>query len=157
MDEHDVSVGVAFSHLCHMISTFQLTLTPIDHICGEKVLSIASHLDGILSHILYPQCTSVFVCVCVCVYTKCSNLVQVGQREMVLEAFTSICCVACTNTYIYTQTHHDGLSASKACPLSFKRYTLWPQNHSALGFLHGICLPAPGAKAGGRGRGLGPR
>lgn len=62
------------------------------------------------------MCESVHVHVYVS--TKCSDLVQVGQRELViLKAFTSICCVACTNTHIYTQTHRqDGLSGSKACP-----------------------------------------
>lgn len=169
MDEDYGLVGAAFSHLigsrqkhlCHTISTI------FKWLCHLLIVSVVR--DSLTS--ITPGCNSVtylvstvyirFSCACVYVHvcTKCSDLVQVGQRETVmLKAFTSICCLACSNTHIYTQTHHrDGLSASKARPLSFKRYTLWPQTHSALGFLHGICLPAPGAKAGGRGRGLGPR
>lgn len=66
------------------------------------------------------------------VLTKCSDLDQVGQRELViLKAFTPICRVAFTNNHIYTQTHwRDGLFASKARPLSIKRYMLWPQKQA---------------------------
>lgn len=166
MDQHYVSVGATFSHRLKAKASVShdphhsIDFNPCWSYLWWKSPWKASHLK----HILYPQCTSLFPCVCVCVRAcvcacVCSDLVQVGQRETVmLKAFTSICCMACTNTHIYTQTHHrDGRSASKACPLSFKRYTLWPQKHSALGFLHCICLPAPGAKAGGWGRGLGLR
>lgn len=34
----------------------------------------------------------------------------------------------------HTNTHNrDGLSGSKACPLSIKHYTLWPPKHATLG------------------------
>lgn len=81
-----------------------------------------------------------------------------GQGELViLKAFTSICCVVCTNTHVYTQTHRqDGLSGSKACPLSIKRYTLWPQKHATLGAYMASAsqLPEPrhGAEGGAWGR-----